>query len=174
MMEELWLTVGKIVNTHGLRGEVKVLSRTDFPEDRFKPGSKLAIAPEQGEIQRYVTVESSRMHKSMFLLKLEQFNDINEAERYKGSLLKVSKDELVELGKDEYYYHEIVGCRVVTDEAEELGTISEVLSPGANDVWVVERLDRRKPLLIPVIDDVVLDVNIPDKLVKVHLMEGLD
>jgi 16S rRNA processing protein RimM len=172
-MNEQWLTVGKIVNTHGLRGELKVLSRTDFPEDRFKPGSKLAIAPEHGDVQRSVTVESCRMNKSMFLLKMEEFNDINEAEKYKGLLLKVSKAELVELDNDEYYYHDIIGCRVVTDEAEELGTISEILSPGANDVWVVERPDRRKPLLLPVIDDVILDVNIPDKLVKVHLMEGL-
>ncbi|MCC2684402.1 MAG: rRNA processing protein RimM [Paenibacillaceae bacterium] len=172
-MDEQWLTVGKIVNTHGLRGEVKVLSRTDFPEDRFKPGSKLAIAPEHGDVERSVTIESSRMNKSMFLLKLKEFNDINEAEKYKGSLLKVNKTEQSELGADEYYYHEIIGCRVVTDEAEELGTISEILSPGANDVWVVERPDHRKPLLIPVIDDVVLNVDIQDKLVKIHLMEGL-
>jgi 16S rRNA processing protein RimM len=67
---------------------------------------------------------------------------------------------------------DIVGCRVVTEDGAELGAVSDVLTPGANDVWVVKRPDG-KELLLPVIDDVVLDVNVSDRVVTVHLLEGL-
>ena len=72
----------------------------------------------------------------------------------------------------EYYYHEIIGCKVVTEEGQELGLVSEVLTPGANDVWVVS-LPKGKQLLLPVIDDVILNVDIANKTIRIHLMEGL-
>ena len=165
-------TVGKIVNTHGIRGELKIISRTDFPEERFSKGSSLVIQlPDRlGTVP--VTVESSRLHKNMYILKFDGLDSINDVEKYKGLLLKVREEDLIELPEDEYYYHEIIGCRVVTDEGEELGTITEILAPGANDVWVVER-PAGKPVLLPVIEDVVQDVDVENKRVKVHLMEGL-
>ncbi len=77
-----------------------------------------------------------------------------------------------ELPDGEFYYHEIVGCTVVTEEGETLGEITEILSPGANDVWVVKR-PKGKPLLLPYIDDVILDVDVEGKKVTARLMEGL-
>ncbi|MFP4973949.1 ribosome maturation factor RimM [Paenibacillus sp. CN-4] len=174
-MSEQQLTVGKLVNTHGIRGEVKVLSRTDFPEVRFKAGSKLFIVPEDSKQRPVeVTVESAREHKGMYILKLKDYHDINQVEKYKGSLMKVAGDDLVELPENEYYFHQIVGCEVYSDEDEQnaIGVITEILTPGANDVWVVKR-PQGADLLIPVIGDVVLDVNVEAKRVKVHLMEGL-
>jgi 16S rRNA processing protein RimM len=167
-----WLNVGKLVNTHGLRGEVKILSQTDFPDVRFAPGSRLALVAPDGDQQITVQVSSSREHKGMFFLKLKEFNNINEVEKYKGWNVKVSDEHQVELDEGEYYYHEIIGCTVVTDEGEQLGTITEILRPGANDVWVVER-STGKQVLLPVIDEVVLQVDISQKQVTVHLMEGL-
>jgi 16S rRNA processing protein RimM len=81
----------------------------------------------------------------------------------------------MELDEGEYYYHEIIGCRVETEDGEELGTIAEILSPGANDVWVVDRPKGKgkNQLLLPVIDDVLISVNTKEKLVTVRLMEGL-
>ncbi len=108
----------------------------------------------------------------MHMVLFQGMNDINVVEKYKGWLLKVTEDELVDLEEDEYYYHEIIGCTVVTDEGEELGTVEEILSPGANDVWVVKR-PKGKPVLLPIIDEVLLDVDVERKLVKVHIMEGL-
>lgn len=93
-------------------------------------------------------------------------------ERYKGWNLYVTAEQQKELPENEYYHHEIIGCRVVTDEETGLGVISEILAPGANDVWVVQPA-KGKPILLPAIPDVILDVDIPGKLVKVHLMEGL-
>ncbi|MEK5058692.1 ribosome maturation factor RimM [Paenibacillus sp. FSL H7-0326] len=165
-----FFNVGKIVNTHGIRGELKVLPLTDFPEERFAKGSKLVI--DTGEGQLPVTVESARLHKNMFVVRLNDFTNINEVEKYKGMMLKVSAEYQTELSEDEFYFHQIVGCEVVTDEGETLGTIKEILTPGANDVWVV-KANNGKEILLPYIDDVILHVDVVNQKVTVHLMEGL-
>ncbi|MBN3526163.1 ribosome maturation factor RimM [Paenibacillus apiarius] len=171
-MAEKLFNVGKVVNTHGIRGEVKVFPQTDFPDVRFAQGSELLLQHPETQSTLSVTVERSRLHKNMYIVKLKQFDNINDVEKYKGWMLKVSEAQLVELPEDEYYYHEIIGCRVVTDEGGELGVIDEILAPGANDVWVVKP-SKGKPILIPVIDDVLLNVDVEGKVVTVHLMEGL-
>ncbi|AJS59258.1 ribosome maturation factor RimM [Paenibacillus sp. IHBB 10380] len=172
-MSEQLLTVGKLVNTHGIKGEIKVLSHTDFPEQRFAKGKRLFLIPTEGN-SFWITIESVRFHKEMYILKLEGFSNINEVEKYKGSILKVSKDDVVELPENEYYFHEIIGCVVYTDEDQDkaLGVIKEILTPGANDVWVIKP-SSGPDILIPVIDEVVLDVDVKNQKVKVHLMEGL-
>ncbi|WP_159886995.1 ribosome maturation factor RimM [Paenibacillus puerhi] len=171
-MSDKLYTVGKIVNTHGIRGELKVVSETDFPAERFAKNSKLVFVDPNSGAKLPVTVESAREHKLMFIIRFQGFGNINEVEKYKGWLLKVEEQYLSELDQDEYYYHEIIGCSVVTEEGEVLGEIKEILSPGANDVWVIKR-PQGKELLIPYIDEVVLDVNVKDKKVTVRLMEGL-
>ena len=167
-----WFNVGKIVNTHGVRGEIRVISRTDFPEERYKVGNTLYISNEKGTDYLPVKVTSHRQHKTFDLLTFEGYNNVDEVEKFKGSLIKVPEEQLGELAEGEYYYYEIIGCSVVTEEGEALGTIKEILSPGANDVWVIKR-PKGQDLLIPYIDDVVLQVNIENKLVTIHVMEGL-
>lgn len=169
-MQQL-LNVGKIVNTHGIRGELKILSSTDFPEDRFAKGSELLIVSEQGA-PIPVTVETSRFQKNMVIVKFKEYGNINDVEKYKGSMLKITADRQGELGQDEFYFHQIVGCEVFTEEGELLGTIKEILTPGANDVWVVKQKSG-KDLLLPYIQEVVLQVDVPEKRVTVRLMEGL-
>ncbi|UUZ85894.1 ribosome maturation factor RimM [Paenibacillus sp. P26] len=171
-MSEKLYNVGKIVNTHGIRGELKIVPLTDFPEERFAKGAKLVFAHPEQPVTFPVVVESARDHKNMFIVKFREFGNINEVEKYKGWMLKVEEQYLSELEDDEFYLHEIIGCRAVTEEGEELGTISEVLSPGANDVWVVER-PKGKPSLLPYIDEVILSVDVEKKEVTVRLMEGL-
>ncbi|UQZ87310.1 Ribosome maturation factor RimM [Paenibacillus konkukensis] len=171
-MSEKLYTVGKIVNTHGIRGDLKIVPQTDFPDERFAKGSALVFFDPQKQTRMPVIVESAREQKKMFVVKFKGFDNINDVEKYKGWLLKVEEQYLSELPDDEFYYHEIIGCTVVTDEGEELGKISEILSPGANDVWVVER-EKGKPVLLPYIDEVILEVDVENKRVKVHLMEGL-
>lgn len=167
-----WFNVGKIVNTHGVRGEVRVISRTDFPEERYKVGNTLYIWKEKENAPLEVKVTSHRQHKTFDLLTFEGYNNVNEVEQFKGALLKVPEEQLGELAEGEYYYHEIIGCTVITEEGETLGKVKEILSPGANDVWVIQR-PKGQDLLIPYIDEVVLQVNIEEKLVTIHVMEGL-
>jgi 16S rRNA processing protein RimM len=175
-MADKWFTVGKLVNTHGIRGEVKIWPQTDFPEQRFAQGSILTLIDEEKGGRVEVEIVSARLQKNVYIAKLKGFDNINDVEKYKGWVLKVSEDNLIDLPEDEYYYHEIIGCTVVTEEGEELGKVTEILTPGANDVWVVKgkgENGRPKEILLPAIEDVLLDVDIANKKIKVHLLEGL-
>jgi len=167
-----YLQVGDIVNTHGIRGELKIVSRTDFPEIRFARGSSLLLFPPGDRPPIPVTVSSARPHKGTWLIKLEEFHDINEVEPFKGGKLKVPADQLVELGEHEFYYHEIVGCRVSTEDGAFLGTVSGILATGANDVWVVRSPEGRE-WLIPYVEAVVKKVDPAAKEITIHPLEGL-
>ncbi len=164
--------VGRIINTHGIRGEVRVLSSSDFTEERYRPGSTLYLFRNDSLVEE-VVVKAHRRHKQFDLLSFEGKEDINDVERFKGCDIKVSEDQLQDLEDGSYYYHQIIGLEAVTLEGERLGRISEILSPGANDVWVVSRKGR-KDLLLPVIDDVVKEVRLDEGIVLVDLLEGLD
>lgn len=171
-MNEAYLNVGKIVNTHGIRGELKVLPTTDFPELRFAEGSELVIECPATGLRQPVCVERARRHRTTYIVKFRELDDISQAERHKGSLLKVPERHRAPLGEGEYYFHDIIGCRVVDESGGAVGVVTEILQPGANDVWVVER-PRGKPILLPYIDEVVLNVDLAEKTVTVRLMEGL-
>ncbi|MGM9986543.1 MAG: ribosome maturation factor RimM [Bacillaceae bacterium] len=163
--------VGKIVNTHGVRGEVRVISKTDFPEERYTLGNTLYIEKGKGD-QVKVTVASHRQHKSFDLLTFKEFHNINEVEQFKGCLLQVTEDQLVELEEDEFYYHEIIGCIVFSEEGEEIGKVGEIIETGANDVWVLKRKGK-KDALIPYIESIVKEIDVEEKKIIIHLMEGL-
>lgn len=165
-----FLTVGKIVNTHALQGEVKVLCTTDFKEERFKKGNTLYIDYQGGTIP--VTIASHRQHKGAELLKFSHLNSINDVEKYKGSDLLVPYEDLDELEENEFYYHEVIGCRVVSEAGEEIGEVTEILETGANDVWVIKR-PGQKDALIPYIEDVVKAVDVEKKQIIIHILEGL-
>jgi len=172
MSEGRLLNVGKIVNTHGIKGELKIWPQTDFPEVRFKPGAKLMMIPPEAGQPVEIEIVSSREQKNMYVVRLKGFDNINQVEKYKGWELKVSEEERVPLDEGEYYFRDIIGCEVVTEDGETLGQVADILSPGANDIWVV-KMPKGKELLLPVIDDVVLDVDVTARKIKVHLMEGL-
>ena len=164
--------VGKIINTHGIRGEVRVLSTSDFTDERFMPGNALYLF-DKGELVKEVIVKTHRKHKQFDLLSFEKLEDINLIEGFKGFDIKISEDQQQDLGDGSYYYHQIIGLDAVTLEGEKIGKISEILAPGANDVWVVKRKGK-KELLLPVIDDVIKKVDLEQGLVVVDLLEGLD
>lgn len=163
--------VGKIVNTQGLRGEVRVISTTDFAEERYQPGTELALFKD-GTFVKTVTVASHRRHKNFDLLTFEDHPRIEDVEGYRDYLLKVSQDALADLEEDELYYHEVVGMEIITDEGVTLGKVTEILSPGSNDVWVVSRKGK-KDLLIPFIEPVVYEIDKPNKRAYIHVLEGL-
>lgn len=171
-MEKKWYNVGKVVNTHGIKGEVRVLSITDFPEIRYQPNSTLYLfLPNESEPIELI-VRSHRTHKQFHLLSFEGYDSIESVEKMKGGMLKICEDQLMELDEGEYYFDEIIGCRVVIVDGEEIGVIKEILTPGANDVWVVKGKDG-KDLLIPYIDPIVKKVDVEEKTVIIEPMEGL-
>jgi 16S rRNA processing protein RimM len=163
--------VGTIVNTHGIRGEVRVIATTDFPEERFVKGAELTI---DGKEPKTVTIQTVRPHKQFILLSFKDMQNINLVEQYKGRDLMVAEENLSELAEDEFYYHEIIGLDVVDNaNGEIIGTVSEILELPANDVWVVKRKGQ-DPLYLPYIADVVIEIDLAANQAKINLLEGLD
>lgn len=168
-----YYTVGKIVNTHGIRGEVKVIATTDFSEERFVIGNKLYLFLPQQSQPLELIIKSHRKHKQFEMLSFDGYDNINLVEKFKQCELKISEEQQASLPEDEYYYHEIIGLNVLDEQQEEIGTIKEILSPGANDVWVVKRKGK-KDLLLPAIKDVIKSIDIEKGEVIVEVLEGLD
>ncbi|WP_255437549.1 ribosome maturation factor RimM [Thalassobacillus sp. CUG 92003] len=162
--------VGKIINTHGVKGEVKVHRITDFDE-RFQPGQLLYLMKD-GHEPAALTISNHRFHKGFDLLTFEDHHSINDVEAYKDGMLKVSENQLQELQEDEFYFHEIIGCDVYHVNGEKIGVIKEILTPGANDVWVVER-EGSHELLLPFIEDVVKDIDTKAQVITIDPIEGL-
>lgn len=172
-MVEQYYNVGKIVNTQGIKGEVRVIATTDFIEERFRPGSRLYLFTEGKNIPISMVVKSHRPHKQFQVISFEGYHSINDVEQFKGSMLKISAKDRKELSEGEYYFDQIIGLEVWTEEGDKIGFIKEIIQPGANDVWVVKR-DKKSDLLLPYIDDCIKEVNIAERKVIVHLLEGLD
>lgn len=172
MSEKKLILVGHLVNTQGVRGEVRVVSRTDFDDVRFKTGSQLLLVHPNHPKPIKLKVASSRPHKQFILLTFEGHFNIDDVEKYKGGDLMVPEGELVELPENTYFIYQLIGCQVVTDEGQELGVLRDVLQPGANDVYVVKP-PKGKDILLPVIPECVLDVDVANKKVLVHILPGL-
>ncbi|MGX6961286.1 ribosome maturation factor RimM [Vagococcus xieshaowenii] len=166
-----FLNVGKIVNTQGIKGEVRVISRTDFAKKRYKVGNQLFLFQENKEPITLI-VKSHRQHKNFDILSFENHPNINDVEKYREGILKIKKEDAQRLPKNEFYFHEIIGCEVFDENQVLLGKIKEILQPGANDVWVIQRKGQ-KDALIPYIESVVKLVDIKNQRVEVEIPEGL-
>lgn len=164
-MKDGMLEIGKIVNTHGIRGELKVQPWCDDPEV-FNELEYIYIGEDKYDILR------SRLHKNCIILLLDSIDDINIAEKYKNKIIKVEREQLGELPEGTYYIADLEGLEVRTDDGNVLGTIDEIIKTGSNDVYVL-KAPGNKPILIPVIDEVVKEVNINEGYVLVKLLEGL-
>ena len=167
-MEELF-RVGVISNAHGIRGEVKVYPTTDNVR-RFDDLKEVIL--DTGKEQLILHVTSVKYFKNMVILKFKEFDNINDIIPYKGMDLLVTRENAIPLEEGEYYIADIIGSKVITDEDKILGTLTDVLQTGANDVYVVKTKDG-KEVLLPSIEECILDRDIENKIVKVHIMKGL-
>lgn len=167
-----YFDVATIVKTHGIKGELQVLSVTDFPEERFQPGSQLFLTTANAGSQP-VEVESVRPHKQFLLIKLKNYDNINDVLPFAKGKLQVSEDQQESLPAGQYYYRQIVGLDVADIAGQHLGKVKEIMPTGANDVWVVERTGQQD-LLLPAIPDVVKKVDLDKGTITVELMEGLE
>jgi len=163
------LQVGVITQTHGIRGEVKVFPTTD-DATRFKKLKEVTLAAGGERIP--LEIEKVRFFKQFVILKFKGYDSINDVERYKQGKLLVTRDKAVPLEKDEYFVADLIGSHVVTDEGEAFGTLKDVLATGANDVYVVSRQDGTEALL-PAIKDCVKEIDMEQKKITVHMMDGL-
>lgn len=169
---EKWFNVGKIVNTQGIKGEVRVISTTDFPEERYRKGNVLFLFLPKQKQPIELTIKNHRTHKNFDLLLFEGYEDISEVENFKDGMLKVPESQLGDLKEGEFYFHDIIGCLVFTKDGKEIGKVTEILTPGANDVWVVKD-QKGKENLIPYIEDVVKKVDLKEKIILINPLDGL-
>ena len=167
-MENL-LRVGVISSTHGIKGEVKVFPTTD-DSARFKQLKKVIL--DTGREQIELEIEGIKFFKNMVILKFKGYDSINEIEKYKGRDLLITRDLAVELGPDENFITDLIGLLVVKDDGEELGTLTDVIKTGANDVYEVRMADGRE-VLLPAIKECVLSVDLEKRIITVHMMDGL-
>ena len=162
--------VAKILTTHGLQGEVKVALITDFPNNRFAAGSRLALKDDHNLV---LTVKSGRPFKQFWLVTFEEIDDIEQAEKLKGKVLVVSQENQQELPAGSYYYHDIIACQVIDNANKEvIGKITDIEAPGANDIWLVKEKNGNE-FWLPYIKDVVKEIDIENQKIYVELMEGL-
>jgi 16S rRNA processing protein RimM len=158
------VSVGRIVAPHGLRGEVKVQPLTDFPE-RFSRGSYLWL---DGSPRRVI---ESRWQGRLVCLKLEGVDTRTDAEQLRDKELMLPEAQDL-AGSERYYLHDIVGLRVEDEAGSELGRVTDVLSTGANDVYVVR--GERGELLLPAVEDVIKEIELSKKKLVVELLPGLE
>ena len=169
-----YFEIGKIVNTHGIQGEIRVLPSTDDPS-RFGLLDTLEIFFTDAQEQSY-PLEKARLHKNLAILKLKGIDTRNAAENLVGGIIKIPPEKALPLEEGEYYQRDLLGMTVVTGDGEELGELAQILVTGANDVYVVRPLlaeDNKKDILIPAIRQCILDVSVAEKLMTVNLMDGL-
>lgn len=166
---ENYFVVGNIVNTQGIKGEIRVMPTVDDVA-RFKLLDHIFV-DRKGNIKEY-EVENVRFHKQFVLLKLKGVDDMNTAETLKGTVVKITEDMAVPCEEDEYYIKDLYDMNVVTVDGEELGIISDVIFTGANDVYAVKD-NNGKEILIPAIKDCIVSVDVENNLMTVKLLEGL-
>ena len=166
---EQFLRVGVISSTHGIRGEVKVYPTTDDPE-RFLDLDEVIL--DTGREHKILEIEGVKFFKNQVILKFKGYDNINDIKKYLKKDLLVDREHAVELGENENFIADLIDMEVVTDEGKVLGTLTDVIETGANDVYAV-KTPEGKEILLPAIRDCILDVNVDEKRMTVHVMEGL-
>jgi 16S rRNA processing protein RimM len=164
-----YLRVGVITTTHGVRGEVKVFPTTD-DLDRFNDLKEVFL--DTGKDLLPLEVEGVKYFKQIVILKFKGIDNINDIEKYRGKDLLVTRENAVKLQKDEYFIYDLINSEVFTDEGDKLGTLTEIMTTAANDVYIVKTAEN-KEILLPSIKECILDIDVENKKITVHLMKGL-
>ena len=167
-MEDL-LQVGIITSTHGVRGEVKVYPTTDDPR-RFRRLKEVVL--DTGREKINLEFEGVKFFKQFVILKFKGLDNINDIEKYRQKSLYVTRKNAVRLQRDEYFIADLIGLKVQDEDGTELGTVKDVIETGANDVYEVEMADGRS-LLLPAIKQCILNVDVENGMMQVHVLEGL-
>lgn len=166
---EKQLQVGVISSTHGIRGEVKVFPTTDDPA-RFKQLKRVYL--ETGREQIPLEIQGVKFFKQFVIVKFKGIDNINDIERYKGKSLMIDREDAVDLSEDEYYIADMIGMEVYLEDGSFFGSLKEVMETGANDVYIIDSTEHGE-VLLPAIKDCILEINIEENCMTVHLMEGL-
>ena len=163
-----YVTIGKILNTFGIKGELKVDVYSDFLEERFKKGSTVYI----GDGYLPFTVKSYREHKGFLLLQLKDNEDINMVEKFKGMYIYKSKDDIKPLEEGEYYFSDLKDLDVYIDD-KKIGKVLRVEEGLRNNNLRVLKDEDKKEYLIPFIPVFIQSVDLEKKRIDINWIEGL-
>lgn len=163
-----WIAVGEIVGVFGIRGEVKILPLTDFP-DRFAQTPTLYL----GNAHTPYPVKSARQHQRVVLLALDGIDTVDAAERLRGMTLWIPETERMPLEDDQFYLHDVVGLRVVHVNGQPLGEVVNFISGGGNDLFVVRATPSGREVLLPAVREFVRELDIPGGVLRVDPIPGL-
>ena len=163
------LEVGQIINTFGIKGEIKV---TPFTNDirRFDDLKKVYVKTRK-ESKLY-NVENARYHKNMVLLKLKGINTPEEAEMLRNAFLEIDREDAIPLEEGTYFIADLLGLEVYTDEGKLLGKVEDIYNTGSKDIYVIKD-ELGKQVLLPGINEVIKEVDLNNGKIIVHLIPGL-
>jgi 16S rRNA processing protein RimM len=169
VLSDALVLLGKVSGTHGIRGELKV-SCYSGEYNTLMGLRTLLLRALNGDLLE-VAVDSARLHSGRAIVKLKQFDTINAVEHLVGRELVINRSQFPETEEGEYYWHDLLGLRVLLDDDSELGIIADIFATGSNDVYVVRSETRE--YLIPALEDVVLEIDLAGRIMKVTPLEGL-
>lgn len=167
-MEDL-LQVGIITSTHGLKGEVKIYPTTD-DVNRFKKLKDVIL--DIGNSTLTLEIESVKFFKQYVILKFKGIDNINDVEKYRQKNLYVTRSNAVKLSKDEYFIADLVGLKIIDETEQDIGILKDVIETGANDVYAIEMTNGQE-LLLPAIKQCILEINLENQFMKIHILDGL-
>ncbi len=163
--------IGKIVGVHGVRGDVKVKPESDVFERQIESLSEIPVY--RGTKKENLKIESMKPHKDLYIVKFEGVNDRTAAEERIGSEIWIDKNSQVELEEGEYYFSDLLGCDVFTEDGKKIGKVVEILEQPASHILEVEKSDGKR-ILIPFINQFVKEVDLKNKKILVSLLEGME
>jgi 16S rRNA processing protein RimM len=165
--EPVYLVIGYLRRSHGVRGEIIMDLHTDFPE-RIKSGRKVLI----GEKHQPLTLDTVRPHADGLLVSFRGVDTPEDAGKYRNQWVYVKASEVPPLPEGQHYQYELIDLDVVDENGSPLGKLVEILETGANDVYVVRDASGRE-ILLPAIPSVILNLDMSQRSLRVHLLEGL-
>jgi 16S rRNA processing protein RimM len=166
---EKYLEIGQIVNTFGIKGQVKIVPFTD---DITRYDELKEIYVEKKNELKLFQIEQVNYKKNMVILKLKGIETVEEAEKLRNCYLKIDRKDAKELPKDTYFIVDLLGLDVYTDEGKLLGKVDDIYNAGSSDIYVVKD-ELGKQILLPAIKDVLKEVDLENQKIIVHLIKGL-
>jgi 16S rRNA processing protein RimM len=167
---DMWVEAGVVMRPHGIAGEVVVDLKNDLLE-LVSEAMTLRTTSASGGGELTLTVERVRQHKGRLIIAFKGLRTRDDAEELRSRTIWMTRDQIGPLGEDRWYVEDLIGLTVLTDDDEELGKLVDVMHQGAGDIFVVET--ESGELLLPVIDDVILSVDVEGGRMTVHVLPGL-
>ncbi|WP_223376011.1 ribosome maturation factor RimM [Schnuerera sp. xch1] len=163
-----YIKIGRIINTHGIKGELKVYPLTD-DITRFDDLEIIYLGYDKAKFE----IERVKYFKELVILKFKEFNNINEVLKFKDEFIYIDVKDKVKLPEDHYFIFDIIGCTVFDTEGKKIGIVNDVIQSTSNDVYTVKNMETGKEYLIPAVKEFVVDVDINNEKITIDPIEGM-